>query len=76
MFLAKKGSKARYACSIILYWEGIIWRAKSRAMGITAIVPFNVPVAFVGYVEAIGLGELCDWHNSASTGPSIDKLFA
>lgn len=76
MPLGKEGSKARYACSIILYFAGMIWRANSREMGITAIVPFSVPVALLGYVEAIGFGELCDWHNSALTGSSVDKLLA
>lgn len=50
------GSRLRYACSRMRYWVGIMLRAKSSEIGITATVPFSVPVALFGYVVAIGFG--------------------
>lgn len=41
-------------------------RARSREMGSIATVPFKVPVALLGYSDAIGLGRSYVWHDSAS----------
>jgi hypothetical protein len=56
MPFGKEGSKDLYACSRIPYCGGMIWRASFKGIGITAMVPLSVPVAFAGYIEAIGLG--------------------
>jgi hypothetical protein len=38
--------------------------AMSRGIGIIAIVPFRVPVALLGYIEAIGFGWSTVWQTS------------
>lgn len=67
MSLGKEGRMARYACSRMRYCGGIMLRARSREMGNIATVPFKVPVALLGYSDAIGLGRSYVWHVSASS---------
>jgi hypothetical protein len=61
MPFGNEGRMARYACSRILYCEGMSCRASSSDIGITDTVPFNVPVAFIGYNAAIGFGWSFVW---------------
>jgi hypothetical protein len=72
MSLGNEGRIARYACSRIRYCGGIILRASSSEMGKIASVPFKVPVALLGYSEAMGLGRSRVWHVFvSSTGPPV-----
>jgi hypothetical protein len=75
MSLGKVGRRARYACSRIRYCGGIMLLAKSSDIGMIATVPFRVPVALLGYSEAIGFGWSCVWHtsNTASLGNADTK---
>jgi hypothetical protein len=41
--------------------------AKSNDIGMIATVPFRVPVALLGYKEAIGFDWSCVWHTSNTT---------
>ena len=55
------------------YCGGMIRRARSSEMGMTATVPFKTPVALLGYSAAIGFGWSYVWHTSGMTSIGWEK---